>query len=64
MAEKKLQLPEKIAASLLALRDEYATGLLGKSGDVATIFMKINSCLYSEYPVTFQPKGDDNAETV
>lgn len=48
---KTLQSPERIVQSLLALRDEIAPGLLGKSGQAATILMKINSCLYSEYPV-------------
>lgn len=58
MERKQLQDPEQTQRSLLALRDELSGIYLGRSGEVPTIIMKINSCLYGRYPNVKERKSD------
>lgn len=48
-AEKSLQPAEKVAKSLLALREDLVARDM-RTGKMSEELLKINSCLYSEYP--------------
>lgn len=47
---KEIQNGNKVVKSLLALKDELENNHRG--GEIREILFKINSCLYSEYPIT------------